>query len=77
VTEGALVGRGVGPRGANGPALQRLVHAFVGPVLLRPAEVNQLVSECQAASTRRSAGPWMPLVAKGTPLSVRMACGTP
>lgn len=41
--EGALLGRGVRPGWADGPALQRLVPPLVSAVLLWPARVNALV----------------------------------
>src|SRR2546425_3120568 len=46
--EGPLLRRERGAWGANGPALQRLVHALVGAILLRMGGQNPLVLNAQA-----------------------------
>jgi hypothetical protein len=55
------------------------MHPFVGPVLLGTGGQDALVLNAQPDPhhTLSCERPWMPVVAKGTPLSVRMARGSP
>ena len=76
--EGALLGGERGPGRSNRAALQGLVHAFVGPVLLRVGGQNPLVLNAQAQPPDiQGVSPCSEVEARGTPLSVRIARGRP
>ena len=46
--ERPLLGRQIGPRGTNGPAPERAMHAFVRAVLLRAPRMNALMLNAEA-----------------------------
>jgi hypothetical protein len=63
-------------RGAGRFRFQRAVHPFMATVLRRPAGLDGLREDPQAYPPGRELRPRV-AVAKGTPLSVRIRCGSP